>query len=167
MREHLDLDRTIRRPYGQVGLVAAGDPLVLIGRRRPPLQPTTAAIPVVLRVDLVHGVTIVKAVRIRVGTPRRGNGILTRPISIRAARIPWLFPRLDGELRVVREGPATKIAIEGDATVPLGLLGALLHRRTGHRLMVESMQSVLNTWCDAIEAEVRRDERERTRWRAG
>ena len=94
-----------------------------------------------------------RQVRVELGAPRdRGEGVVV-PMRWEAAKLPSLFPVLDGDLEFAPLGPSQcRMILSASYVAPLGELGRRLDRAILHRVAESTVRSFLMRLAAALEA---------------
>lgn len=100
---------------------------------------------------------LAKAVRLRIGNPRRVENETSIPLRWEATGPAALFPRMDADVVVSRAGAdATQIAFYGSYEPPLGALGRAIDRRVLHRVAELTVKRLLDTVISVLNREAER-----------
>jgi hypothetical protein len=94
-------------------------------------------------------------VKLVVGTPTKGPGRLTVPLSWTAEGSTALFPKMDADLMLATLGPdASQLSLRGSYTPPMGAVGRALDRMLMHRVAESSVKGFVDRIADSINAGV-------------
>jgi hypothetical protein len=96
-------------------------------------------------------------VKLAVGTPTKGPGRLTIPLSWTAEGPTALFPKMDADLMLATLGPdESQLSLRGSYTPPMGAMGRALDRMLLHRVAESSAKGFVDRIADSIDAGVMR-----------
>lgn len=91
--------------------------------------------------------------RVQMGGPVLRGGCVMIPIRWEAARLPKVFPVLDGQLEVSPLGPAeSRLLLQASYRPPLDGVGRLLDDTVLHRVAESTVRSFLHRLADAVVA---------------
>ena len=129
----------LRWPLRKVGEILAGDPGVLLGLHRRPLQDRESDFPVQLSVSVGHNGAIAHGATLHVcSSVTRADRALA--VTITPTARSRLLPTLKGTLSAVACGTGSRLVLAGTARVPLG---QLFHRRGGRRRLEHSLRDLV------------------------
>ena len=91
------------------------------------------------------------------GSPTKGPGRLTVPLSWTAEGPTALFPRMDADLMLATLGPdASQLSLRGSYRPPMGAVGRALDRMLMHRVAESSVKGFVDRIAGSIGAGVSR-----------
>lgn len=93
-----------------------------------------------------------KLVRVRLAEPVCRNGMISVGMRWEAAGAGGrLFPALDADIRLCRDGPGARVSLTGTYRPPLGTVGGGLDRLLLHAVASGTIRALLTTIADALD----------------
>jgi hypothetical protein len=99
---------------------------------------------------LFGGARVTREVRIGVGPLLEDEGALVLPVWWEDAEHPRLFPTFDGGIELRADGEATEVRLVGSYEPPLGTVGRFADGLAGHRVVVASLEALLDGIADRL-----------------
>ena len=112
-----------------------------------------------LHVDLGAGASVQQEVWLQLGEARCGEAEVVLPLEWRAIGRERVFPTFAGHLVACEdEDGVTRLSLEGDYSVPLGIIGRFGDGLSGRRLARRSLAGMLKRVAHRVDTDVARHE---------
>ncbi len=148
-RRPVDLARRVPVAAAVAVAVLEASPTRIIGSRLGPIW-TGPELDASLSKRILGGTRVTREVRIGVGPLLGDEDALVFPVWWEDAEHPRLFPTFDGGIELRARGAETEVRLVGSYEPPLGTVGRFADGVAGHRVVVASLEALIDQIVDRL-----------------